>query len=118
MALFQVCGKVPEDRDRLSSLFIKSKKASGCFVSNMVGGVSNRQVVGFALVSSHPTSLRVTSLMDVIFERSFRKVPGTLKQSSGLNDLCMVSLFPQKKNVKPSAMMHLSLVGLGSAQTL
>ena len=61
MAILQVCGKVTEDRDRLISLAINGKKASKCF-SSMVGMVSNRQLVGFALVSSHPTSLRLTSL--------------------------------------------------------
>ena len=37
MALFQVCGKVPEVRDRLISLVINGKKASGCDLSSMVG---------------------------------------------------------------------------------
>ena len=61
MALFQICGKVPEDKDRLINLAINGKKASGCFMSSMFGMVSNRQVVGFVLVHSHLTSVRVTS---------------------------------------------------------
>ena len=106
MALIQVFGKVPEFRDRLINLIINGKKASRCVLSSMVGMVSERQVVGFALISSHLTSLRVTSFKDVIFRRSFGisfgKVLGTLRWSSGLKDLHMVSILSQKKDVKPS----------------
>ena len=64
IAPFQVCGKVPEVRDRLISLVINGKKASGCVLSNMVGMVSNKNVVGFALVCSHLTSVRVIGFKD------------------------------------------------------
>ena len=37
MALFQMLGKVSEVRDRLISLVINSKKASGCVLSSLVG---------------------------------------------------------------------------------
>ena len=103
MALFQVCGKVPEVRDRLISLVINGKKASGCLFSSMVGMVSNRQVVGFAVVSSHLTSLRVTSLKEVILGGSFCKVLGTLRWSSGLKGLHKVSILFWIKDAKPSA---------------
>ena len=79
MALFQMHGKVPEVRDRLISLVINGKKVSKCVLSSLVGMVSDRQVVGFALDSSHLTSLRVTGLKDNILGRSFRKVIGTLR---------------------------------------
>ena len=36
MTLFQMHGKVPEVRDRLISLVIKGKKASGCVLSSLV----------------------------------------------------------------------------------
>ena len=52
--------------------------------------VTDRQVVGFALVSSHLTLLRMTSLKDFILGRLLGKVLGTLRQSYGLKDLCMV----------------------------
>ena len=65
--------------------------------------VSERQVVDFAFISSLLTSLRVTSLKDVILGRSFVKVLGTLTQSSALNELHMVSILSQKKDAKPSA---------------
>ena len=103
MALFQVCGKVPEVKDRLISLVVNGKKASGCVLSSMVGMVSDRQLVGFVLVSSHFTLLRVTGLKDVILGRSLGKVLGMQRQSSGLKDLHMVSIFSQKRDVKPSA---------------
>ena len=64
--------------------------------------VSDMQVVVFALVSSPLTSLRVTGLKDDILGRSFGKVIGTLRWSSGLKDLCMVSILSQKKDAKPS----------------
>ena len=103
MALFQMHGKVPEVRDRLISLVINGKKASGCVLINMVGMVSDRQVVGFALVSSPLTLLRVTGLKDDILGRSFGKVIGTLRWSSGLKDLHMVSILSREKDAKPSA---------------
>ena len=74
--------------------------------------VSNRQVVGFALYSSHFASLRVTGSKDDIFGRSFRKVKGTLRWSSGLKDLCMVSILSWKK-AKPSASDALEPAGIG-----
>ena len=103
MVLFQMHGKVPEVRDRLISLVIKGKKASGFVLSSLVGMVSDRQVVGFALDSSHLSSLRVTGLKDDILGRSFRKVIATPRWSSGLKDLCMISILSQKKHAKSSA---------------
>ena len=103
MALLQMQGKVPEVKDKLLSLVINGRKASGCVFSSLVGMVSDRQVVGLALDSSHLTSLRVTGSKDDIFGRSFRKVKGTLRWSSGLKDLCIVSILSQKKHAKPSA---------------
>ena len=73
MALLQVCGKVPEVRDKFISIVFNGKRASGCVLSSMVGIVSNRQLVGFALVNSHLTSLRVAGLKDVILGRSLGK---------------------------------------------
>ena len=73
MALLQMHGKVPEVRDRLISLDVNGMKASGCVLSSMVGMVSDRQMVGFALVSSPLTSLRVTGLKDDILGRSLGK---------------------------------------------
>ena len=90
MALFQMQGKVPEVKDKLMSLVIKGRKASGCVSSSLVGMVSDRQVVGFALYRGHLATLRVTGSKDDIFERSFGKVKGTLRWSSGLKDLHMV----------------------------
>ena len=66
-----------------------------CF-SSMVGMISDKQVVGFALDSSCLTSLKVTGLKKDIFGRSFGKVTGTLRQSSRLNDSHMVSISSQK----------------------
>ena len=83
MALFQMQGKVPEVKDKLISLVINGKKASACVLSSLVGMVSDRQVVGFALDSSCLTSLRVTSSKEVIFGRSFGKVKGTLRCLQG-----------------------------------
>ena len=103
MALFQMHGKVPEVRDKLISLVINGKRASGCVFSCLVGRVSDRQVVGFALDSSCLTSIRVTGLKDDILGRSFGKVKGTLKWSLGLKYLHMVSILSQKKHAKPSA---------------
>ena len=103
MALFQMHGQVPEVRDRLISLVINGEKTSGCVLSNMVGMVSDRQVGGFALVSSPLTLLRVTGLKDDILARSFGKVIGTLRWSSGLKDLQMVSILSWKMDAKPSA---------------
>ena len=79
MALFQMQGKVPEVKDNLINLVIKGRKASECVFSRLVRMVSDRQVVGFALYSSHLTSLRVTGSKGDIFGRSFRKVKDTLK---------------------------------------
>ena len=73
MDLFQMHGMVPEVRDRLINIVINGKKASVCVLSSLVGMVSNRQVVGFALDNSHLTSLRVTGLKDNILGRSFGK---------------------------------------------
>ena len=103
MALLQVCVKIPEVKDRLISQVINGKKASGCLSSSIPGMVSDRQVVGFALVSSLLIALKVTSLKDAILGRSFRKVLGTLRQTSGLNDLHMVSILSWIKDAKPYA---------------
>ena len=103
IALFQMHGKVPEVKDKLISLVINGRKTSGCVFSSLVGMISDKQVVGFALDSSHLTSLRVTDLKDNILGRSFGKVKGTLRWSSGLKDLCMVSILSWKKHAKPSA---------------
>ena len=65
MALFQMLRKVPEVKGKLMSLVI-----------SLIGMVSDRQVMGFALYISCLTSLRVTSSKDDIFGRSFRKVKG------------------------------------------
>ena len=100
MALFQMQGKIPEVKGKLMSLVIKDRKAYGCVFSGLVGMVSDRQVVGFALDSSHLTSLRVTGSKDDIFGRSFGKVKGTLRWSSGLKDLHMVSFLSQEKTCK------------------
>ena len=54
MVLFQMHRKVPKVKDRLTSLVINGKKASVYILSSMVGMVSDRQVVGFALVSKPP----------------------------------------------------------------
>ena len=113
IALFQIQGKVLEVRDRLNSLVIKGQKASGCVLSSLVEMVSDRQVVGFALDSSHLTLLRVTGLKDNIIGRSFGKVIGTHRWSSGLKDLHMVSILFQKKHAKPSASDVSELVALG-----
>ena len=118
MALFQMHGKVPEVRDRLISLVINGKKASGCVLGSLVLMVSDWQVVGFALDSSQLTSLRVTGLKDNILERSFRKVKGTLRWSSGLKDLHMVSILSQKKHAKPSASDASEPGGIGFPQAL
>ena len=104
MALFQMHEKVPEVRDKLISLVINGKKASGCVLSSLVGTVSDRQMMGFALDNSHLTSLRVTGLKDNILRRSFGKVKGTLRWSLGLKNLHMVSILSQKKHAKPSAL--------------
>ena len=82
--------KVPEVKDKLISLVINGRKISGCVFSSLVGMISDKQVVGFALDSSCLTSLKVTGLKNDIFGRSFGKVTGTLRQSSRLNDLHMV----------------------------
>ena len=79
MAPFQMHGQVPEVRGKLISLVINGKKATGCVLSSLVGMVSDRQMVGFALDNSHLTSLRVTGLKDNILGRSFGKVNDTLR---------------------------------------
>ena len=103
MALFQMQGKVPEVKDRLMSLVIKGRKVDRYVFSSLVGMVSERQVEGFALYRSGLTSLRVTGSKDDIFGRSFGKVKGTVRLSSGLKDLHMVSILSQKIQAKPSA---------------
>ena len=96
MALFQMQGKVPEVKDKLMTLVTKGRKASRHVFSSLVGMVSDRQVVGFALYRSHPTSLRVTGSKDDIFGRSFGKVKGTLRWSSGLKDLHVFNFILEK----------------------
>ena len=103
IALFQMHGKVPEVKDKLISVVINGRKTSGCVFSSLVGMISDKQVVGFALDSSHLTSLKVTGLKNDILGRSFGKMTGTLRQSSRLNDLHIVSISSQKKHAKPSA---------------
>ena len=98
MALFKVCGKVPKVRDRLSSLVINGKKASRYVLAAWLGWCP----VHKWWVSSHLTLVGVTGLKDVILGRSFGKVLGTLRQSSGLRDLHMVSVLSWKKDAKPS----------------
>ena len=68
--------------------------------SSLVGMVSDKQVVGFALDSSHLTSLRATGSKGDIFGRLFGKVKGTHRWSSGLKDLCMASNFIPEKRCK------------------
>ena len=87
-------------------------------LSSLVGMVSDRQVVGFALDSSHLTSLRVNGLKDNILGRSFGKVIGTLRWYSGLTDVCMVSILSQKKHAKPSASDASEPGGIGFSQAL
>ena len=90
IALFQGDRNVPDDTDKLISLVMSGRKTSGCIFSSLVGMVSDKQVVGFALDNSHLTSPEVTGLKKDILGKSFGKVKGTLGQSSRLNDSCIV----------------------------
>ena len=53
IALFQMHGRVPEVKDKLISLVTSGRKTSGYAFSSLVGMVSNKHVVGFALDRSH-----------------------------------------------------------------
>ena len=73
IALFQMHGKISDVKDKLISLVISGRKTSGCVFSTLVGIVSDKQVVGFALDNSCLTSSRETGLKSYILGKTFGK---------------------------------------------
>ena len=100
-------------KGKLISLVINGRKTSQCVFSGLVGMISDKQVVDFALDSSHLTSLKVTGLKNDILGRSFKKVTGTLRWSSRLNDLHVWFQFYHRKSMQsPQPAIHQNLVAL------
>ena len=103
MALFQIHEKVLEVRDRLISLVINGNKASRCVLAAWLGWCLIGKLLALLWSVAILHHSKVSSLKDVILGRSFGKVLGTLRWSSGWKDLCMVSILFWKTDAKPSS---------------